>query len=179
MIKGSISVTPTTNDNIFCNSICNNINSNVQYTLTYTSNVYIAYNYWCTIDSTAIDSGIYDGYDDISLGLVEYKPYNMSPCDIPLSISDTHLENNPIKIFPNPNNGNFTLALSNPDSYRDKDCTVEIYNVLGEKVYTETLHSVQGDKHIDISSQPSGIYFYRVLEQNGDLVGSGKMVIDK
>ena len=58
-------------------------------------------------------------------------------------------------------------------------CNVEIYNILGEKVYDATLNQVQGDNTIDINSQSNGIYLYRVLKQDGGLIGSGKLVIQK
>jgi uncharacterized repeat protein (TIGR01451 family) len=88
------------------------------------------------------------------------------------------------KVFPNPNNGFFTLQLSgvsgHPDSYRE---SVEIYNVLGEKVYSNyqiiNPDSYQESNYqIDLSSQPGGVYFYRVVKENGGLVGSGKVVIE-
>jgi hypothetical protein len=50
--------------------------------------------------------------------------------------------------------------------------------MLGEKVYSNyplgTNHS-----SLDLSSNPNGIYFYRVVSENGDLVGEGKIVIEK
>jgi hypothetical protein len=56
---------------------------------------------------------------------------------------------------------------------------IKMYNVLGEQVLTETLHSAQGGNSIDISNQPNGIYLYRVLEQDGSLIGEGKLIIQK
>jgi len=86
--------------------------------------------------------------------------------------------NNPkpqVAVYPNPNNGTFTLSVSNINAA----CNVEIYNILGEKVYDATLNQVQGDNTIDINSQSNGIYLYRVLKQDGGLIGSGKLVIQK
>ncbi len=80
-----------------------------------------------------------------------------------------------IKVFPNPSSGTFTLSLSNTN----EKCSIEIYNEMGKKVLTETLRSAQGDNLIELTNQPNGVYFYRVLKQDGGLVGSGKMVIQK
>jgi hypothetical protein len=33
--------------------------------------------------------------------------------------------------------------------------------------------------NIDLSSQPNGIYFYRVLNEDGSLAGEGKIVVQK
>jgi hypothetical protein len=79
-------------------------------------------------------------------------------------------------------NSIFTLSLSHAVRQladQASQTSVEIYNVLGEKVFTETLHSVQGDNLINLSSEPSGVYFYRVLQQNGNLIGEGKIIVQK
>jgi hypothetical protein len=55
---------------------------------------------------------------------------------------------------------------------------VEIYNVLGEKIYSQIpLPNTQFS--INISNQPSGIYFYRVITETGNAVAEGKFVIQK
>ncbi|HTA27176.1 MAG TPA: T9SS type A sorting domain-containing protein, partial [Bacteroidia bacterium] len=85
---------------------------------------------------------------------------------------------NNIEVYPNPNNGEFTLALTNVS----EKCNLEIYNVLGQKVTVATLNPPaggQGDNLIDLSSQPNGMYLYRVIANNSELLGSGKFVISK
>jgi hypothetical protein len=56
---------------------------------------------------------------------------------------------------------------------------IEVYNVLGEKIYGGMLKQVQHDNTIDISNQPNGMYLYRVLNNDGSLVGEGKVVVQK
>ncbi len=82
-----------------------------------------------------------------------------------------------ISVYPNPNNGQFTIASSAVNG----TSLVEIYNVLGEKVCTTNLNSNNGGTStINISSQPNGIYLYRVISKdNGNLVGEGKIVLNK
>lgn len=76
-----------------------------------------------------------------------------------------------ISIFPNPNNGKFTLQLPiNGSTY-----TVEISNVLGEKVLITTTE--ESETQINISGQSAGIYLYRVTDNNGKLIGTGKFII--
>ncbi len=105
------------------------------------------------------------------------------PCDaLTLGVKGIENDNHSIHVFPNPSNGNFTVSLSNVNAHLNESsgqekCNVEIYNVFGEKVLTETLGSAQGDNAIDLSSQPSGIYLYRVISETGALLGSGKVVI--
>ncbi|HTA27864.1 MAG TPA: T9SS type A sorting domain-containing protein [Bacteroidia bacterium] len=81
---------------------------------------------------------------------------------------------NIIDLFPNPNTGKFTLESSN----RNMNSTIEIYNILGEKVFTEPLSS-QNKNAIKMGSQPSGVYLYRVISENGSLIGEGKFVIQQ
>lgn len=78
-----------------------------------------------------------------------------------------------IKIYPNPNHGQFTLLLSNVNSV----CAIKIYNVLGEKVYSG--YAQAGDNTINLPNQPNGVYLYCILTETGELVGEGKMVIEK
>jgi hypothetical protein len=55
---------------------------------------------------------------------------------------------------------------------------VEIYNVLGEKVYSK-LFTANYQFSIDLSSQLNGIYFYRVVSEDGGLVGRGKVIMQR
>jgi hypothetical protein len=109
-----------------------------------------------------------------------------------LGINEVKAESEKVKVYPNPSNGRFTIALGHAvpiatgivSSAEADQTIVEIYNVLGEKVNVETLKqslwlSGQGDNLIDISEQPNGVYFYRVIANSGDLVGEGKLVIAK
>ena len=79
-----------------------------------------------------------------------------------------------ISLFPNPNTGAFTLEVKSEEL---KAKSVEVYNVMGQKVFAETLRSTQDDNPIDIQDQPNGIYLYRVIDETGKLLGEGKFVI--
>lgn len=80
-----------------------------------------------------------------------------------------------VKVYPNPSNGVFTMQ----SSVVSGQLSVEVYNMLGEKVMTEALRSAQGDNTIDLSSRPNGIYLYRVIDEAGNLIGQGKLIIQK
>jgi len=88
-------------------------------------------------------------------------------------VSEVIDESQEVSVYPNPNNGQFTLSLSNNTG----NCNVEIYNVLGEKVYTETLP--QSQSNINLTEQPNGVYLYRVLAKNGQLIGEGKVILQR
>ncbi len=92
----------------------------------------------------------------------------------PLAINGIKSTKDAVKVYPNPNTGSFILSLNNIVV----NCNVEIYNVFGQKVFTAIRQSTD-DNQIDLSSQPNGMYLYRVIANNGELVGSGKFVISK
>jgi trimeric autotransporter adhesin len=82
-----------------------------------------------------------------------------------------------ITLYPNPSTGIFTISFAGAQNF--VPATMEIYNVLGEKVTVATLKQVHGDHEINISSQPTGVYLYRIITEDGSLVGEGKMVVQK
>jgi hypothetical protein len=109
--------------------------------------------------------------------------YNLFPfiarwqaCDSNIITSVIPRENlaGEVKVYPNPNNGDFILTSSNVN----QKCNVEIYNLLGEKIFTETLPQTQVN-NINLTGEPDGIYLYRVLRETGELVGEGKIIIEK
>lgn len=61
---------------IINNELCNNTNYNLE-NLT-DKNFQVNTNCFCSSDSTTIENGIYDGYDDITRGLVNYAIYDDS-----------------------------------------------------------------------------------------------------
>jgi hypothetical protein len=85
-----------------------------------------------------------------------------------------------LDIFPNPNNGAFTLELSGFSG----QSSIEVYNMLGEKVYSTPTPSPSGegnvrDRVINLSTRPNGIYLYRVIDASGVELGNGKFIIER
>lgn len=81
---------------------------------------------------------------------------------------------NQLLVFPNPGKGYFSIDISNIS----ENCFIEIYNVLGERVLAKTFYPVEGGNIINMSSQPPGVYLYRVLKQDNSLVGEGKLMVE-
>ena len=79
---------------------------------------------------------------------------------VPIGINEGAAEISSVSVFPNPSNGTFTISAASPIN------TIEIYNVLGEIVYTETAAATD-NKQVNLSGQPAGIYLVQVLLANG------------
>jgi len=80
-------------------------------------------------------------------------------------------ENQPsVNIFPNPNNGLFTLQINTTE----ENVMVSIENNLGETVYTCTVNS---SKEINLQNLSNGIYFVRT--QSFDKAISHKIILTK
>ena len=68
------------------------------------------------------------------------------------------------KIFPNPNEGLFTLEVSEFDG---DGLTFEIYNSLGQKVASQNLELIDGNQFpVDLRKYPSGGYTAKLISDN-------------
>jgi uncharacterized repeat protein (TIGR03803 family) len=96
------------------------------------------------------------------------------------TMNELKANNGEVRVFPNPNNGVFIIKSSVVSS----QSLVEIYNVLGEKVYTASLNPSNGGTSVISISLPigegkggAGVYLYRVITESGELIGEGKLII--
>lgn len=145
------------NSNIYNNSTYNIRNSSSR-------NISAINNWWGT--TTAIDNTIYDYYDNINNGVVDYSNYLNAFEDISnncpnLSVFIDEFKSLKTKIYPNPNNGNFTIKLEN-SSFNN----IEIYNSIGMIVYSEV---VNGQSQISInlpSSLKDGMYVVKLIRRD-------------
>lgn len=77
-------------------------------------------------------------------------------------------------IYPNPGNGIFLISANNPQPIANS--CIEIYNLLGEEVYSKS--NIQNPTFsINLSSQPPGIYFYLIRNPDETIAGQGKLII--
>ncbi len=90
-----------------------------------------------------------------------------------LSVKDISMDKG-TPVYPNPSNGIFTFQL--PIATQSV-VSIEIYNTLGEIVKSEELRAKSTE--IDLSAQPNGVYLYRVLGESDELIGKGKLLINK
>ncbi len=93
-----------------------------------------------------------------------------TPADVPAVASAEPS----VKVYPNPSTGTFNIDITNLSGVAN----MEIYNVLGQQIYTSQVKgSSEYMGQINLSSQPKGIYLYRVISENGSAT-SGRIVIE-
>jgi hypothetical protein len=81
-----------------------------------------------------------------------------------LSNADTDGSNENISIYPNPSTGKFTIELS-----EDITSDIEIFNMLGSKIYSLKRENNNTRYEIDLTDQPAGIYMVNVTV-NGERI---------
>jgi hypothetical protein len=85
---------------------------------------------------------------------------------VTLGINDLAASNASVKVYPNPAQN--VLQLS---SGENEGLVWEAYNMQGQKV---AFRSFSGKASVDISSLSTGVYTYRISDNNGKLVQQGK-----
>jgi hypothetical protein len=97
-------------------------------------------------------------------------------CPIVNGINEISVGNNSVRVYPNPSKGVFNFKFTSQSEFVENKCTVEVYNMLGEKVYSNKFFNSQFS--INIGNEPQGIYLYRVITNKGEVMGSGKLIIE-
>jgi hypothetical protein len=75
-------------------------------------------------------------------------------------------------LYPNPNDGQFTIVISHPAIAAGSQTSIEIYNVLGGKIYSSSLlhpdsyRDPNGALTIDLGTIPGGVYFLKIYNEN-------------
>lgn len=77
---------------------------------------------------------------------------------------------NNFSIYPNPNNGEFTISVN-----KNQNSTIAIYNSMGIKVKTE--HFKANSSELKITGLTAGVYFV-VVEEDGKRIGGKKVVVE-
>jgi len=77
-------------------------------------------------------------------------------------VSQISIFNSQISIYPNPTNGKIEVR-----SEKLEIRSIEIYNALGEKVYSSIINSQLSIINLDVSDLPSGVYIVKVKTEKG------------
>ncbi len=146
-------------NNIVCNKICNN--SIYDFYNKASLNATISNNYWCTTDSTTIAAKIYDGYDNINLGLVSFMPLDTLQCYLSVGITDNGTQRFSTALFPNPASEQIAILLPAVVSVGK----IKIISLVGEIKYARTF---KGKKvMVNVSDLPAGLYIVEIITAGG------------
>jgi len=94
--------------------------------------------------------------------------------DVGTGINQSPSINNQLKIYPNPNTGEFTIELV----LSGAEGQINITNILGQSIYTEALNNIKGKykKEVDLRTSPTGIYNIQLLTDK--LIINKKIIIE-
>lgn len=156
-------------DSIKTNDWCL-LGSNAEITQIQQTNIYSinTTEYWVSFYNSNPYLSFYQGigygpfdlmFQNVNAGGLGLYQYCRGGCDIALGLGNKTFLSTEIAIYPNPNNGIFNIALP---TVKD-EIQVSIYNLSGQQIKNITLK----DKGIiDISKQPNGVYFVKVIHQH-------------
>jgi hypothetical protein len=81
---------------------------------------------------------------------------------------------NSVSVYPNPSKGVYAFEVKS-EELKVKSI-IEVYNVLGQQVYSNSLVIPDSSFQIDLTAQPNGVYLYRVISETGTVMGEGKLI---
>jgi len=102
---------------------------------------------------------------------------NVTVCSGTLGINDVKTGSEEASLYPNPNNGIFQIQANSYQLMANSQ--IAVYNMLGEKIANSQWPSANSQIQINLSGHPAGVYLYRITSETGDLVSTGKFVIEK
>lgn len=84
-----------------------------------------------------------------------------------LGIADKEIPG--VEIYPNPNNGRFTLEIN---SIGEKTISIQIYNIPGKVIFAEPDVPVRGKTYrtITLDSPPEGLYHMKIEGEKGSVI---------
>lgn len=88
-----------------------------------------------------------------------------------VGISDENITSDEVTMYPNPFGSFTTLHINNVSTSAKTE--LKIYNALGEEVVNTII--TNESTQIETTNLPSGLYFYKVVNENG-IIQSGKLV---
>lgn len=102
------------------------------------------------------------------------------PSDIGTGLAPVTLPSSNVGTFPNPSNGQFFLEFNLDEN---ATVTVEVFDVLGQRIYTETTFKTAGKQmhEVNLATQANGIYFVNCIIKtpNGTTTNTSKITITR
>lgn len=80
-----------------------------------------------------------------------------------------------VDVYPVPNNGIFNISIQNASEIT---CTLEIFNVLGLKIYSSKITTAKGKKIVSVDLRPLPTGPYTIILNNGESKRAYKMIVN-
>lgn len=94
------------------------------------------------------------------------------PCQLSIGVAHSTKEIIEIRLYPNPTTGTLNIELENE---KTSEVTLEIYNLLGKKVYNQTITQ----KSINLNHLNNGVYFIQLTDINKKHIVPQKLMLQK
>ncbi len=122
---------------------------------------------------------MWDSVANVSFDPATHQKWNIAGTQFnmcsPTGLEDYSVEEMSIEVSPNPNSGSFRINLS---IFYKGNAVIEIYDLLGNVVYSEAVINPTSEQTIILPSElTSGMYFCRIL--SGSNVVSNRFVLNK
>lgn len=142
-------------------------------------------NYQWYLNGQAINNAINQSYTAVANGIYYVVVSDTGGCSkqsvadtiTNLSVASVAASNAAVQIYPNPNNGTFTVT---GNIISSKDADIEVLNAIGQKVYEVKVPVANGviNKEVQLpQTDASGIYLLHITTDNGSTVV--RVVIEK
>lgn len=111
-----------------------------------------------------------------TIGCPEGSPYTgiINPCPV-LSINENEILESNMTVYPNPTSGLVNILLDNLQ-LADKKIQVDVFNYLGQKVFSKNFTDYSEGIQVDITGNPTGVYVVKLLMDTTSL--EKKIIID-
>jgi hypothetical protein len=108
--------------------------------------------------------------DNLWLGTSGFSTWYRSLGDFGFPVATTNIENEnkEIKVYPNPTTNSFTIQNASSNSL------VNIFNMQGAQVLNKKL--TLNNENINLEQLSNGIYFYQITDNDGSILGKGKII---
>ena len=146
------------NSNIYNNSSFNIRNTSIE-------NISAMNNWWGSAEANTIESKIYDYYDNINFGIINYSNYLNNLEDISsncplLTLSTLNIDNTKTLLYPNPNNGRVNINFGTTPI----GSSIKVFNTNGQVIY-ETENVISQFYQFELNVK-SGLYIIQINNYN-------------
>lgn len=161
---------------VICNRICNNTSYDLKNTYSWNTDCNSGFNCfadndWCTNDPLILASHIYDGYDDINLGILSVMPIDTSQCYLPIGIQNIPLIKMTLSISPNPFS---TYTIFKTNAFLT-NASLKIYNYMGQVLIEKKNISGQAIT-LNRANLTNGVYILQLME-NSNVIAVEKLIV--